>query len=80
MFSLVGKLKTYIIATLALALPIIYVFGQVKGRAKEKNKVLTDELQAQQKAADFYKAMSENENDNLTDRKSITDRLRSNGL
>ena len=80
MFSLVGKLKTYIIATLAFALPIIYVFGQVKGRAKEKNKVLTDELQAQQKAADFYKAMSENENDNLTDRKSITDRLRSNGL
>ena len=80
MFSIFGKVKTYIIATLALALPIIYVFGQIKGRAKAKNKVLTDELQAQQKAADFYKAMSENESDNLTDRKSITDRLRSNGL
>jgi len=80
MFSIFGKVKTYIIATLALALPIIYVFGQIKGRTKEKNKVLTDELQAQQKASDFYKAMSENETDNLTDRKSITDRLRSNGL
>lgn len=75
-----GKIKTYIIATLALALPIIYVFGQIKGRAKEKNKVLSDELQAQQKAADFYKAMSEHESDTLTDRQSITDRLRSNGL
>ena len=80
MFNIFGKVKTYIIATLALALPIIYVFGQVKGRAKEKNKVLTDELQAQQNASDFYKAMSENETDNLTDRKSLTDRLRSNGL
>ena len=50
-----GKIKMYIIATLALALPIIYVFGQIKGRAKEKNKVLTDELQAEQKASAFYK-------------------------
>ena len=75
-----GKIKTYIIATLALALPIIYVMGRVKGRAAEKNKVLTDELQAQEKATDFYKAMSEHESDTLTDRKSITDRLRSNGL
>jgi hypothetical protein len=75
-----GKIKMYIIATLALALPIIYVFGQIKGRAKEKNKVLTDELQAQKKASDFYKAMAENESDTLTDRRSVTDRLRKNGL
>ena len=75
-----GKIKMYIIATLALALPIIYVFGQVKGRAKEKNKVLTDELEARQRQYDFYKTMADNETDNLTDRKSITDRLRSNGL
>ena len=75
-----GKIKMYIIATLALALPIIYVFGQVKGRAKEKNKVLTDELAARQKQYDFYKTMADNETDNLTDRKSVTDRLRSNGL
>lgn len=75
-----GKIKMYIIATLALALPIIYVFGQVKGRAKEKNKVLTDELKARQKQYDFYKTMADNETDNLTDRRSVTDRLRSNGL
>ena len=30
-----GKIKTYIIATLALALPIIYVMGRIKGRAAE---------------------------------------------
>ena len=75
-----GKIKMYIIATLALSLPIIYVFGQVKGRAKENNKVLTDELEARQRQYDFYKTMADNETDNLTDRKSITDRLRSNGL
>ena len=80
MFDIFGKIKTWIIAALAVALPILYVFGRIKGRAAEKNKVLTDELQAQEKASNFYKNMAEHENDNLTDRKSITDRLRSNGL
>lgn len=75
-----GKIKTYIIATLALALPILYVVGQITGRAKEKNKVLKDELEAQNKASNFYKNMAEHETDTLTDRKSVTDRLRSNGL
>ena len=75
-----GKIKTYIIATLALALPIIYVMGQVKGRAKEKNKVLKDDLQAQKKTTNFYKKMAEHETDTLTDRRSLTDRLRGNGL
>lgn len=75
-----GKIKTYIIATLALALPILYVVGQITGRAKEKNKVLKDELEAQNKASDFYKNMAEHETDTLTDRKSVTDRLRENGL
>jgi len=79
-FDIFGKIKTWIIAALAVALPILYVFGRIKGRAAEKNKVLTDELQAQEKASNFYKNMAEHENDNLTDRKSITDRLRSNGL
>ena len=75
-----GKIKTYIIASLALALPIIYVMGQVMGRAKEKNKVLEDELEARQKQYDFYKSMADDEANNLTDRKSVTDRLRKNGL
>lgn len=75
-----GKIKTYIIGALALALPIIYVMGKVRGSANEKNKVLKDDLQAQQKATDFYKKMAEYENDNITDRKSLTKRLRGNGL
>ena len=75
-----GKIKSYIIGALALALPIIYIMGQFKGRAKEKTKVLEDELEAQTQASDFYKNMAEHEDDNLTDRKSVTDRLRNNGL
>lgn len=75
-----GKIKTYIIGALALAIPIIYVMGKVRGSANEKNKVLKDDLQAQQKATNFYKKMAEHENDNITDRKSLTKRLRGNGL
>lgn len=77
---LFGKIKTYIIGALALALPIIYAMGKVMGAAKEKNKVIKDELEASEKATDFYKAMAENEEDAITDRKSLTDRLRGNGL
>lgn len=77
---ILGKIKTYIIGALALALPIIYVMGKVTGRAKEKNKVLKDDLQAQKKTTDFYKAMAEHEDDNITDRRSIIERLRGNGL
>ena len=75
-----GKIKMYIIATLTVALPIIYVMGKIKGRAAEKTKVLEDDLQSQKKSTDFYKNMAEHETDTLIDRKSITDRLRSNGL
>ena len=75
-----SKIKTYIIGTLAMAIPIIYLMGKVMGASKEKNKVLKDDLQASEKATDFYKAMAENEEDAITDRKSLTDRLRGNGL
>ena len=75
-----GKIKTYIIAALAMALPIIYVMGKVMGAAKEKNKVIKDELQAAEKANAFYKAMAENEEDAITDRPSLIKRLRGNGL
>ena len=77
---LFGKIKSYIIGALALALPIIYIMGQVKGRAKEKNKIIKDELQASEKANDFYKAMAEDEEDAITDRPSLIKRLRGNGL
>jgi len=75
-----GKIKTYIIAALAIALPILYIIGRVKGSANEQNKVLKDDLQAQEKAKDFYKAMSEHEKTTITDRDGLTDRLRGNGL
>ena len=75
-----GKIKMYIIAALAMAMPIIYVMGRLAGSNKEKQKVLKDDLQAANKKTDFYKAMADNESDTLTDRKSITDRLRKNGL
>ena len=75
-----GRIKTYIIAALAIALPILYIIGRVKGSANEQNKVLKDDLQAQEKAKDFYKAMSEHEKTTITDRDGLTDRLRGNGL
>ncbi len=75
-----GKIKTYIIAALAMAIPIIYIMGRVTGASKEKTKVLQDDLQAEKKNTNFYKAMAEHEEDNITDRNGLTDRLRGNGL
>ncbi len=81
MFNIFGKIKTYIIATLALALPIIYVMGRVKGKAAEKNKVLRDDLDTQKKVSNFYEKMAEHEDDPSTnDRNSLTERLRRDGL
>jgi hypothetical protein len=77
---LFGKIKNYIIGALALALPIIYVMGKVRGSASEKNKVLKDDLQSQTKATEFYKAMAEHEEDNITDSSSLVKRLRGHGL
>ena len=77
---ILGKIKTYIIGALALALPILYVMGRVKGAAAEQNKVLKDDLQAQKKTTTFYKKMAEHEQDDIDDRASLTDRLRGRGL
>lgn len=77
---ILGKIKTYIIATLAIALPILYVMGRVRGAAKEQNKVLKDDLQAQQKTTTFYKKMAEHETDDINDRADLTNRLRDSGL
>lgn len=81
MFNIFGRVKDLIIATLAVALPILYIIGRVKGRAAEKNKVLQDELQAKEKANDFYKAMAEHEQDgSIADRDGLIKRLRKDGL
>jgi len=77
---IIGKIKTYIIGALAVLLPILYVLGRKDGKKIEKTKVLEDELQAREKAADFYKAMAAHEEFNPTSRDDLTDRLRRDGL
>lgn len=78
---ILGKIKTYIIAALALLLPILYVFGRRDGKKLEKQKILADELEAQRDVSDFYKAMAEHEDDfNPGSRNDLTDRLRRDGL
>jgi hypothetical protein len=77
---IIGKVKTYIIGALAVLLPILYVLGRKDGKTIEKSKVLADELQAKDKAKDFYKAMAEHEEFNPTSRDDLTDRLRRDGL
>lgn len=77
---IIGKIKTYIIGALAVLLPILYVLGRKDGKTIEKSKVLADELQAKDKAKDFYKAMAEHEEFNPTSRDDLTDRLRRDGL
>ena len=77
---IVGKIKTYIIGALAVLLPILYVLGRKDGKKIEQTKVLADDLQARDKAADFYKAMAEHEDFNPTSRNDLTERLRRDGL
>lgn len=81
MFSIVGKLKTYVIGTLAILLPILYVFGRRDGKKFERSNVIEDELRTQAAAKDFYKAMAEHEEDYIpVDRGDLADRLRKHGL
>ena len=75
-----GKIKLYIIAALGIMLPILYVLGRKDGQTIEKSKVLADELQAKDKAKDFYKALAEHEDFNPNSRSDLTDRLRRDGL
>jgi hypothetical protein len=81
MFGIIGKLKNIVIAVLAVALPILYAVGRIRGKEVEKNKILADEVNAAHKATDFYKAMAEHEEDGtIADRNGLVNRLRSDGL
>lgn len=81
MFNIFGRVKSMLIAALAIALPILYVLGRIKGKEAEKNKVLKDELQAADQANTFYKAMAEHEQDgSIADRDGLVKRLRKDGL
>lgn len=81
MFNIIGKIKTALLAILAVMLPILYVLGRKDGGKEAKNDVLADDLEAQKKVSDFYKAMAEDAEDfNPTSRSDLTDRLRRDGL
>lgn len=76
-----SKIKLYLIAGLAVLLPILYVLGRKDGKKLEKTKVLADELQASKKSSNFYKKMAEHEEDTSTNSSSgLINRLRGNGL
>lgn len=81
MFSVVGKIKDVLIAILAILLPVLYILGRKDGGLKAKTDTLADDLDAQNKVSDFYKAMAEDAEDfNPTNRSDLADRLRRNGL
>jgi uncharacterized membrane-anchored protein YhcB (DUF1043 family) len=80
MFNIFGKIKDLIIAALALAIPVIYVVARMRGKDAYKKQQLENEVKTSKKVQDFYKNMANDETDNLTDRSSVTDRLRKNGL
>ena len=76
-----SKIKLYLIAGLALLLPILYVLGRRDGKKVEKGKVLADELQAQKRSSDFYKTMAKHEEDtSVNSRDGLITRLRRDGL
>lgn len=75
-----GKIKTLIIAALAITLPLLYVMGRMKGSSAEKKKILEDEVEATNKSKEFYKKMNEHEDDFFVDRASVSKRLRKSGL
>jgi hypothetical protein len=81
MFGIIGKIKNALLAILAVMLPLFYVLGRKDGGKEAKNDVLADDLEAQKKVSDFYKAMAEDAEDfNPTSRSDLTDRLRRDGL
>ena len=80
MFNIFGRVKDLVIAALAMALPVIYVFAKLKGKAAYEKQALEDEVETSNQVKDFYKKMAQDETDTLTDNRSVADRLRQNGL
>ena len=80
MFNIFGRVKDLVIAALAMALPVIYVFAKLKGKAAYEKQALVDDVETSNQVKDFYKKMAQDETDTLTDNRSVADRLRQNGL
>lgn len=78
---LLGKIKTFVIAGLAVLLPILYLFGRRDGAKAQQQADLADDLQTSEKVSDFYKAMAEHEvSFTPTNRSDLIERLRRDGL
>ena len=87
MFSVLGKIKTWAIAGLAAALPVVYVVGRIigrtKGRAAAESERMKDANRSAKQVSEFYREMAKDEeitNGNLNDRDRLSDRLRDKGL
>jgi lipopolysaccharide biosynthesis regulator YciM len=81
MFGIIGKIKSYIIGGLLLALPVIYALGTLLGRKAAQHDRIVDANTAANDAADFYKRMAEHEGDHsISNRSDLIDRLRKDGL
>ena len=79
-----GKIKTVVIAVLALAIPIIYIMGRLGGSSRIKQAVLKEEAEKAKKRANFYQKMAENEQEIESGRtrshSEFIDKLRQGGL
>jgi len=75
---LTGRVKTWALAALAAALPIIYVLGRKDGRHVSKAQQLKEAAETNDERADFYKRMSDfpNDDERFT-RHDLVERLRS---
>jgi lipopolysaccharide biosynthesis regulator YciM len=76
-----GRIKSYLIGVLFLALPIIYILGTVLGRKAAQTDRVIDANKSANDAAEFYKRMAEYEADvSITNRSDLIERLRKDGL
>ncbi len=79
-----GKIKTVVIAVLAIAIPIIYIMGRLGGSSRIKQAVLKEEAEKAKKRANFYQKMAENEQEIESGRtrshSEFIDKLRQGGL
>jgi len=75
-----SKLQTTILGLLALLMPLIYLFGRKAGKDKAKANKLANDLVLSNEVADFYKALSDEDDTDPVSPDTLVNRLRSNGL
>lgn len=76
-----GRIKSYVIGVLFLALPFIYILGTLLGRKAAQTDRVIDANHAANDAAEFYKRMAEHEADvSINNRADLVERLRKDGL